>query len=314
MQFAPPNDTLTPISGSELNQASIAIGSLPGIQTVSRHVRNVGSAATYTASSNVPGFDVTVDPFDPDVGAGRCRDVHRDVLSNNGGIRGLGQGFADLDRWRAHRCARRSRSGRSRSRPRQRCTATRARLASSDFTVTPGFTGSLGTTVSGLVGVTPTADSVGIGPFDTTAPVADADTDVYHVVVPAGTRAARFSLDADASSDDLDLFVYKGGTDTLVDLSASSSGDEQVTLIDPAAGTYDVYVNGFAGVGAYHISNFVVPAASAGNGTVTPNPDPVTQGTPSTLSANWTGLDPAKRWFGVINYTTTNVFTYFSVG
>ena len=62
VHFAPPNDTLTPISGSELNQASIAIGSLPGIQTVSRHVRNVGSAATYTASWNVPGFDVTVTP------------------------------------------------------------------------------------------------------------------------------------------------------------------------------------------------------------------------------------------------------------
>ena len=47
---------------------------------------------------------------------------------------------------------------------------------------------------------------------------------------------------------------------------------------------------------------------------LTPNPASVTQGTPFTLSANWTGLDPAKRWFGVINYTTTNVFTYFSVG
>ena len=34
VQFAPPFDTLPPISGSNLNQASIAIGSLPGIQTV----------------------------------------------------------------------------------------------------------------------------------------------------------------------------------------------------------------------------------------------------------------------------------------
>jgi hypothetical protein len=162
--------------------------------------------------------------------------------------------------------------------------------------------------------VTPTADSVAIGAFDITAPVADADTDVYHVVVPAGTRAARFSLDADSASDDLDLFVYKGGTNTLVDLSASGSGDEQVTLIAPEAGTYDVYVNGFAGVGAYHISNFVVGTASAGNGSVSPNPATVTQGTESTLSANWTNLDPAKRWFGVINYTGFDVFTYFSVG
>jgi hypothetical protein len=190
-----------------------------------------------------------------------------------------------------------------------------------NFQVTPGFSGALASTVSGLVGVTPTADSVGIGPFDPTDPVADADTDVYHVVVPAGTRAARFSLDADSNSDDLDLWVYKGGTKTLVDLSASGSGDEQVTLTDPAAGTYDVYVNGFAGVGAYHIANFVVGTASAGNASVTPSPVTVTQGTPTTLSANWTGLDATKRWFGVINYATPDASatpfpdaaTYFSV-
>jgi hypothetical protein len=115
-----------------------------------------------------------------------------------------------------------------------------------------------------------------------------------------------------SNGDDLDLFVYKGGV--LVDLSASGSADEQVTMIDPAAGTYDVYVNGFAGNGAYSISNFVVGAASAGNGSVTPNPAAVTQGVPTTLTASWIGLDPAKRWFGVINYTGFDVFTLFSVG
>ena len=29
---------------------------------------------------------------------------------------------------------------------------------------------------------------------------------------------------------------------------------------------------------------------------------------------NWTGLDPVRRWFGVIDYTDTGVFTLFSVG
>ena len=66
VQFAPPFDTLPPIAGSNLNQASIAIGSLPGSQTVHRHVKNVGSApATYTASASVPGFDVDVTPSRP---------------------------------------------------------------------------------------------------------------------------------------------------------------------------------------------------------------------------------------------------------
>jgi hypothetical protein len=58
----------------------------------------------------------------------------------------------------------------------------------------------------------------------------------------------------------------------------------------------------------------VVGAASAGNGSVTPNPAAVTQGVPTTLTANWSGTTLGMRWFGVINYTGTNVFTYFSVG
>jgi hypothetical protein len=312
VHFAPPNDTLTGISGSELNQASIAIGSLPGIQTVDRRVRNVGSTtATYTASASVPGFDVTVTPstltLAPDaVGTFTVRFSRTTAAFGawaKGSLTWTGAGH----------------NVRSPIALRPVPVAAPAEVhgaasasGSQTFSVTPGFTGSLATTVSGLVGVTPTADSVAIGPFDIAHPAADADTKLYQVTVPAGTRAARFSLDADSNTDDLDLFVYKAGV--LVDLSASGSGDEQVTLIDPVAATYDVYVNGFAGVGAYHISNFVVPAASVGNGTVTPNPASVTQGTPSTLSANWTGLDPAKRWFGVINYVTTNVFTYFSVG
>ena len=311
VHFAPPNDTLTPISGSELNQASIAIGSLPGTQTVHRHVKNVGSAATYTVSASVPGFTVTVSPASLTL-------AHNQVGNFTVTFSRIDAAFGEWAKgslsWTDG-----SHDVRSPITLRPVPVAAPAEVhgdasasGSVAFNVTPGFTGSLANTVSGLVGVTPTADSVAIGAFDITAPVVDADTDVYHVVVPAGTRAARFSLDADNNSDDLDLYVYKAGV--LVALSASGSADEQVTLIDPAAGTYDVYVNGFAGTGAYHISNFVVDAASVGNGTVTPNPAAVTQGTPFTLSANWSGLDPAKRWFGVINYSGTNAFTYFSVG
>ena len=312
VHFAPPNDTLTPLSGSELNQPSIAIGSLPGIQSVKRHVKNVGSAtSTYTAAASVPGFTVLVSPASLTLAPGASAEFT--VTFSRAG--------APFGAWAKGSLTWTDGSHNVRSPIALRPVPVAAPAevhgdasasGSKTFNVTPGFTGSLPTTVSGLVGVTPTADSVAIGAFDITAPVVDADTDVYHVVVPVGTRAARFSLDADNNADDLDLFVYKSGV--LVALSASGSADEQVTLIDPADGTYDVYVNGFAGTGAYHISNFVVGAASAGNGSVTPNPAAVTQGVPTTLSANWTGLDPAKRYFGVINYTGFDVFTYFSVG
>ena len=83
------------------------------------------------------------------------------------------------------------------------------------------------------------------------------------------------------------------------------------------AGNDYVYVNGFATPGgstAYHQSNFVVGSASAGNATVTPNPASVTSGEPTTLTANWTGLDPAKRGLGLISYSGASDVTVLSVG
>jgi hypothetical protein len=32
------------------------------------------------------------------------------------------------------------------------------------------------------------------------------------------------------------------------------------------------------------------------------------------VTGTWSGLDPAKRWFGVISFTGSDVVTYFSVG
>jgi hypothetical protein len=188
---------------------------------------------------------------------------------------------------------------------------------SEEFDIVLGTLEPLAMSVSGLVGVTPIADSVVTGAFDINAPVADADTKVYHVDVAAGTKAARFSLDSVDDTADLDLFVYLDGD--FVALSASGAADEEVTLLDPAEGSYDVYVNGFATPGgstAYGLANFVVGQADLGNLTLTPNPvpPPAELGDPSTVTGSWTGLDPAKRYFGVISYDGSDVVTYFSVG
>jgi hypothetical protein len=277
-------------------------------------VKNVGSAATYTASASLPGFDVTISPASMTLATGDQATFTVTFARTD----------AALDTWAKGSLTWNDGTHRVRIPVAVRPVPVRAPAevhvaasasGSQDFSVTPGFTGNLENTVSGLVGVTPIADSVTTGDFDSTNPIADADTKHYQVVVPAGTRAVRFSLDSADDTADLDLFVYKGTT--LVGLSASGAADEQVTFLDPAAATYDVYVNGFATPGgstAYGLANFVVPAASAGNLVVTPNPASVTQGVPTTLTATWSGLDPAKRWFGVINYTGTTAETLFSAG
>lgn len=315
VKFAPPNDTLTAISGSELNQASIAVGKLAGVQTLTRTVRNVsGGAATFSAATTLPGFDVTVTPSTLNLANG---------ATGSFTVR-LSRTTAPLGEWAIGKLTWSGGAYQVRSPIAVRPVALSAPTevhgdasasGSKAFQVTPGFTGSLTNTVAGLIGVTPAADSVISGPFDTAAPVDDAATNKYSVVVPAGTKLARFSLDSDDNTADLDLFVYKGST--LVALSASGAADEQVTLFSPAAATYDVYVNGFATPGgstAYHQSNFVVGPATVGNATVTPNPASVTSGIATTLTANWTGLDPAKRWLGLVEYSGATDVTVLSVG
>jgi len=187
---------------------------------------------------------------------------------------------------------------------------------STTFSVTAGYTGALNTAVSGLVGVDPIADSVPAGPFDIDAPAAGPGTKLYHVTVDPGAKAARFSLDSSDNTADLDMFVYKDGE--FVDLSASGSADEQVTLVDPEPGVYDVYINGFTTPGgstAYHLSNFVVPNVDSGNLSISPaSPISTTVGVSLELTATWTGLDPAKRWLGVISYVGAADVTLVSVG
>lgn len=313
--FAPPNDTLTPLSGPQLNQASIAIGSVPGTASVTRTVRNVGSTeATYTADAAVAGFDVTVTPSSFTLAPGATRTFTVDFVRTDAAFDVFTTGALT---WSDGAHVVRSPIA---LRPvgvaaPQEVHADASGTGSKEFEVTPGFTGDLSTTVSGLTGVTPTVDSVATSTFDVDNPAVDAGTKVYHVEVPAGTRAARFSLDANDDTADLDLFAYVDGE--LVALSASSAADEQVTLLDPPEGTYDIYVNGFSTPGgstSYGLANFVVDAAAAGNASVSPDPAPVTQGSEVVLTASWTGLDPAKRYLGVINYEGTTSFTYLSVG
>jgi subtilisin family serine protease len=313
VQFAPPFDTLPPITASNLNQASIGIGKLAGIETVTRRVKNVGSAtATYTASVNLPGFNVSsLAPITLDPGEEQAFE-----LTFTRTTAPLGEWAIGSLTWTDGTHTVRSPIALQPvavSAPTE-VHADASASGSADFDVTPGFTGTLETTLHGLVGVTPVTDSVVTGPFDIDNPVADADTKHYDVVVPAGTAAARFSLDAADDTADLDLFVYLDGD--LVDLSASGAADEQVTLIAPAEGTYDVYVNGFATPGgstSYGLANFVVGPADLPNSSVTTGVA-VTTGIPVTLTASWTGLDPTQRWLGVISYAGADAVTLLSVG
>ena len=59
------------------------------------------------------------------------------------------------------------------------------------------------------------------GPFDPAQPETSTSTAAQPVSVPAGTDVARFAETSGAAGDDVDLYVYRGGT--LVDSSTGSS-------------------------------------------------------------------------------------------
>jgi Subtilase family/Fibronectin type-III domain/Peptidase inhibitor I9/PA domain len=322
VRFAPPFDTLTPISASNLNQASISIGKLAGTETVTRRVKNVDdTSARYTASWDLPGFDVTVSPSRFTLAPGAEQTLTVRITRTDATLGAWVSGHLNLTGGGHTVRSPIAVQPVGMSAPSE-VHADISASGSKDVTVTSGFTGTLNATLHGLVGVTPIADSVTTGSFDINNPVADADTKHYQVTVPAETKAARFSLDAGDNTADLDLFVYKNGQ--FLDLSASGAADEQVTLLAPAEGTYDVYVNGFATPGgstSYQLANFVVGAADLPNSSVTTGV-PVSVGVPATLTATWTGLDVTQRWLGVISYAgqtadgpvTSDTVTILSVG
>jgi subtilisin family serine protease len=313
--FAAPYDTLTAIDASDLNQASIATGAMAGQQVVTRTVTSVGAATEhYTVSSSVPGITISSDAPSFDIAPGAAKVLHLTMTRDTAALGTWAKGNLTITGDHGHVV---------RLPVAVRPVAISAPVELSgtgtsgerSFSVTPGFTGTLDTSVAGLLGATPTSGTVATGAFDADAPAAGPGTKAYTVPVPAGTGLARFDVDATATADDLDLYVYKDGE--LVGVSASGAADERVTLSDPEPGAYTAYVNGYAtgGGGGFAYTQWSVPSAPLvpANLTVDDNV-PMTIGQPSTLTAHWSGLLPGLRYLGYIQYGAGPERTIVSVG
>lgn len=309
VQFSAPFNTLPPVDGTNLNQASLAIGALAGEETVIRRVTNVGSATeTYTVSEDVAGLDIVNDEASFALAPGATKVLTLRVTRTTASLGDWAKGSLSLTS-SAH-TVRIPVAVRPVAISAPEEIQGSAATGSITYSVTPGFTGTLDTSVTGLVGATPAAGSVSTGAF---SPAPSAATKVYTLVVPAGTALARFDLDATSNADDLDLYVYKDGEE--VAYSASAAGDEQVTLPDPEAGTYTVYVNGYdtGGGGGYSYTQWAVAPVDVGNLTVTDNVS-VTLATPVDLTATWSGLATTQRWLGVIRYAGADEQTVVTIG
>ena len=271
---------------SNLNVASIAIGDMAGVQTVTRRVTNVGgNPATYTPSvSGMAGISVTVTPSTLVVPAGATRSftvtftqVSAPLNAYTGGQLTLNDGTHQVRVPMVVRPV-------ALAAPAQ---------ATGSYKVTFGYAGAFSATARGLIAATATPGAVATGGVVN-----------FPVVVPAGTSYLRFSLfDTEVSQpSDLDLEVYLDGN--LVGSSGSGTTAEEVNLVNPAAGTYTARVLGYlvpTGSANFKLFSWALGTTAAGNMTVTA-PASATVGAQGDIGIATSGLAAGTKYLGSVVY------------
>jgi len=309
---------LAKLDPSDLNYPSISVGALAGAKTVTRTVTNVSSArSTYTVSGVVPaGFTASVSPRSLTVAPGASATYTLTMTRTSAPFGVFAEGSITL--------ADGKHVVRSPVLVRPVLADSPAELTFSGANgtqsgpVTPGFTGTLTTSANGLVPstISPLALTPTTTGFDPAAPAVSPSTKKVTVTVPTGTTLLRYATyDADVPANtDVDLYVFKAGTNELVGLSAGGTAQESVTVIGPAAGAYDVYVDLFSSDPVTAELNSFLVAGPTGNLTVSPTSRQVTAGVPITLSVTHRGLAAGKRWlgWGAISDGTANRITVVS--
>ena len=299
------------IDPSDLNAPNIAIGALAGSQTVTRTVTNVAEkAADYSAVVQAPaGVATTVTPTRLKLSPG-AKGTFQVTFTRTA---------AAFDRYAlgALTWTDGKHQVRSQLAVRPVVAAAPAEVAgtgtagSAGVQVIPGFAGTLTASAAGLVPadrLTATLSPTGPG-FSSTAPAVSARTAKFSIGVPTGTAVARQStFDRDfAAGTDVDIYLYRAGTATLVASSGGSAAQEQIQLLNPAAGMYDLYVVLFGAAPGQ--SSVQTPAFSwalgdtaAGNLTVQPASQAVQPGQAAPVTAAWSGLTAGQRYLGRISF------------
>jgi hypothetical protein len=276
------------LNPSDFNGASIALGSLAGVQTITRRVTNVGnSAATYTASvAGLSGFTVAMSPASLAIARGETKQITLTFTRTDAALNAYTGGQLTLtDGTHSVRVP---------------VVAKPVALgapaeASGSFNVTFGYDGPFSATPRGLVPAVKSAGSVATnGAVD------------FNITLPAGLSHLRFSLfDSDViAGTDLDMEVYYNGA--LVGASGGPTAAEQVEFRNPPAGTFTVRVVGYAvpggGATSFNLHTWQLGTASAGNMTVTA-PATATTGQTGTVSIATSGLTAGTKYLGSIAYS-----------
>lgn len=291
---------------SDLNMPSIAIGNLPGTQTVTRTVTNVSKTrGKYEASIiGLTGFNVEVTPSSLDLPAGASATFTVKITRTTAALNTYTGGYLA---WVNNNGTKTVRIP---------VVVQPVALAAPvqvfgtgdpiSYPVTFGYDGAFTATASGLVPAVTNTTTIVDDPDDTFTPVATADTIPFEVTIPAGTTYARFSLFDEfvSPASDLDLYVTNSAG-TVVGSSGSGTSAEEVSMRNPAADTYTVWVHGWGvpeAPATFTLFSWVLGSEAAGNMVVTAPAMAVT-GEIGTITLTFSGLAPATKYLGSVTYS-----------
>jgi len=297
--FCAPGQAIDP---SDLNVASIAIGDMAGIQTVTRKVTNVtGGTATFNASvTGMGGFTTLVSPSSLTLARGATGTFTVTFTRTSAALSAYTGGQL---RWTNG-----SQVVRVPIVVRPVALAAPTQVSGNgvpiSYNVTFGYSGAFSAAGRGLIPADITAGTVADDPTNGSCGLAAPNAVLVPVVIPAGTTYARFSLfDADVNAgSDIDLCVFRGTT--LVGSSGSGTSAEEVNLVSPTAATYTVVVHGWGvdGSSPFKLHTWVLGSAAAGNMTVTA-PASASIGTSGTIGLTFSGLTAGTKYLGSVAYS-----------
>jgi subtilisin family serine protease len=287
---------------SDLNLASITIGDLAGVQTVSRKVTNVGGKETYSFSYiGLAGFTVAPSTASFTINPGASQAYTVTFTRTTATLNAYTGGYIFWTGDKGHVV---------RIPVLLRPVALAAPAAVSgtggtiNYNVTFGYTGAFTATARGLVPAVLTPGTVADDPTDSTCSLASPNAQLIPVVVPAGTTYARFQLfDADVNpGSDIDMCVFRGAT--LVGSSGSGTSAEVVSLVNPTAATYTVVVQGWGVVvsSPFKLHTWLLDSTDAGNMTVGA-PASATLGATGAITLNFSGLTAGTKYLGSVAYS-----------
>jgi hypothetical protein len=295
------------IDPSDLNVPSIAIGNLPGIQTVTRTVTNVGAAGVYTPSvTGMAGIEVSVNPASLDLSAGESATFEvtftrttAPLNAYTGGFLTWSDGIHDV---RLPMVVKPIEIGA------QAQVNGNGVEGSTSFPVVFGYDGDYIAGAHGLVPALQTAGNVADDPGNSFVPFGPGTT-LHMITVPPGQAYARFSLfdDYTDGNDDLDLYVYYPNGSSAGG-SGSGTSAEEVNVLFPPPGDYYVFVHGWQTDGAdanYTLFSWSFSATPGSSNMTIDAPSTVTTGQTADVGVSWTGLDAGTKYLGAVSHSTS---------